>query len=263
MFEKIQFCLEKLKKDNPIVLNLTNYVTMDIMSNALLAIGAAPIMSAEENELEELISIASAVNINLGTLNQGFFQQATKTAEYALFKNKPIILDPVGAGASKIRTQSALDLLPKCNIVRGNASEIISLCDHNAKTRGVESNHSTLEAHDISKQLLNHYNNLVIVISGNIDHVVLKQKNASLHFGTPLMKLVTGMGCTLTAIIAAFYAVYDDPFEASILATSFYGLCGQQAERESDLPGSFRQAFINALYAPDLNFMKQKIMPPL
>jgi hydroxyethylthiazole kinase len=138
MFKKMNYFLQKIKNERPLILNLTNYVTMDFMANCLLALGAAPIMSEDEREFEQLITIANAINLNLGTFNEKFIQQAAKAIYYAKSKNKPIVLDPVGAGASHIRTQTSLSFLTRCSIVRGNASEIIAL-QMNTRSHGVES----------------------------------------------------------------------------------------------------------------------------
>lgn len=257
MFERMLFLLEKIKGEKPLVLNLTNYVTMDLMANCLLAIGAAPIMSYDEREIEELIIISSAININLGTLNTEYLRLAHHATEYAYTKNKPIVLDPVGAGASNIRTQSALEFLPKSTIVRGNASEIIALYDNHEKTHGVEAIHSSNQALHIAKKIILKNKKLTIVISGQQDIILSEKEQICINFGSPTMTLITGMGCTLTAIIAAFCAVCVDAYEASFFATTFFGLCGQQAGRQTSLPGSFREAFINALYAPDLSMMKE------
>lgn len=247
MIDQIQIILHELRKTKPLVLNLTNFVTMDFMANALLAIGAAPIMSVCDEELEELVKISHAININLGTLDEAFIKRCRKVIELAKQYEKPLILDPVGAGASLIRTKTACEFLEHMKIIRGNASEIISLYDANAKSLGVESIHSTAEAKDKARQLAKKYNTTVVV-SGAIDFITDGSGETEVHYGSSLMPLITGMGCTLTAVIAAFCAVVSDTFVSAQLATNYFGLCGNIAEREAKTPGAFRTAFIDSLF---------------
>jgi len=222
------------------------------MANSLLAVGAAPIMTESDEELEELISIASSININIGTLNKIFIERCRKALAFAKRYQKPVVLDPVGSGATFIRTKTARDFMKDVDIVRGNASEIISLKDEEeGKTLGVESVHSTVEAKDIATKFSNKYG-FTVVVSGPIDFITDGKRETEISFGSPLMSRVTGMGCTLTAIIAAFRGVLNDSFESARLATSYFGLCGQLVERKAKAPGTFRAAFIDALHEADL-----------
>lgn len=236
-----------IKTNKPIILCLTNVVTMDFMANSLLALGAAPIMSCDDRELEELISISNSVNINIGTLDAAFITRCQKAAEIAKRHHKPVILDPVGAGASLIRTQSARELMPFADIIRGNASEIMALLDTTIESAGVESTRSTFMAKESANTLACKLKN-TIAVSGQEDYITDGSRHESLHFGSPIMPLITGMGCTLTAVIAAFRAVVSDSFEAAHLATAYFGLCGNDAEQKTTSPGAFRTAFIDALY---------------
>jgi hydroxyethylthiazole kinase len=257
MFEKLMVSLKQIRETKPLVLNITNYVTMDFLANSLLALGAAPIMSEEEQELTELVNIAGSVNLNIGTLNDNFLQRAEKVIAAAKKSNKPIVLDPVGAGATQIRTKAALKFLPDVSIVRGNASEIMALHTAHIKTLGVETMHAAEEAVTAGKNLNQQYN-VVIAISGATDIIVAKDIKL-LGYGSSLMPRITGMGCALTGVIAAFHAITENPFEAALLATAYFGLCGEQAEKRSSGPGSFRTAFIDSLYVPDLEMMQKKL----
>lgn len=247
MHNLIRAAKAEIRANKPIILCLTNMVTMDFMANSLLALGAAPIMSCDDRELEELITLSAAVNLNIGTLDTTFILRCQKAAEIARFLQKPVILDPVGAGASLIRTQSARELMECADIIRGNASEIMALLDMDIPTAGVESMHTTPVARDSADVLALKLKNTVVV-SGEEDYVSNGLQRESLYFGSPLMPFVTGMGCTLTAVIAAFRAILPDSFEAARLATAYFGLCGQVAEQTAKTPGSFRTAFIDALY---------------
>ncbi|MCL9683493.1 hydroxyethylthiazole kinase [Legionella maioricensis] len=253
MIEQIKSSLLVLREKKPLVLCLTNYVTMDFMANSLLALGAAPLMSESIEELEELVSISQALYINIGTLNSVFMERAIFAAKIANSLNKPVILDPVGSGASKLRTSAALQLLPLANIVRGNASEIISLSGANGSTKGVESMHPVEKAMTVANSLAKDLGK-IIVISGPKDFITDGNQTQTLPFGSNIMPLITGMGCTMTAVISAFTANNSNLFQAATYATAYFGLCGQLAHHQSEVPGFFRQEFINNLFHPDWTY---------
>jgi len=254
MINRMNSTLALLKKTKPLVLCLTNYVTMDFMANSLLALGAAPIMSCANEEFSELIYLSHALYINIGTLDKAFIDKALIAAHLAKTMGKPVVLDPVGVGASPFRTENARKLMPYATIIRGNASEIMGLLDDEAKTRGVDSASSTEVAKNhavtLAKQL-----NCTVVISGEQDCITDGHEILLLNVGSPLMPLITGMGCSLTAVIAAFCAI-TSPYIAASLATLYFGLCGNMAETVTDKPGSFRAAFIDALYIADIERMR-------
>lgn len=258
MLELIKLAVEKIQKSKPMILNLTNYVTMDFVANALLAIGAAPIMSEEINELDELISYSGSVNVNIGTLNDAFLERVKYALKIVKELRKVAVLDPVGCGATMVRTTASQKLVQYANVVRGNASEIISLDNNKAETLGVESQNATFEAEESANSLAEQYD-ITVVVSGAIDVVVKRGSIRHLSFGLPLMQRITGMGCALSSIIAAFCSVETDLFQASLLATAFYSLCGEQAAQKTSCSGSFRAAFLDALYNPDFNFMREKL----
>jgi hydroxyethylthiazole kinase len=255
MIEAVQALLLKLRTVKPLILNLTNYVTMEFTANALLALGAAPLMTVYAEELDELIELASAIYINIGTLDADFIQRCQQTVSYAKHHRKPIILDPAGAGASQARTQFAQQLCHHVDIIRGNASEIRSLCGKKTNTLGVEALDTVEQAKD-SATTLAIQNELTVVCSGPTDFITNAYTSASVAHGASIMTRVTGMGCTLTAIIAAFNSVSVDRFESTRLAVTYFGLCGEQAAQRSTSPGSFRQAFIDALYEADLGLLQ-------
>ena len=259
LFRQLKKTVAKIKSDKPLILNLTNTVTQDLMANSLLALGCAPIMSNSAGEVMELAKASGAININIGTLNENFMQVATA----ALAATCPVVLDPVGCGATRLRTESAKILAPHAAIIRGNASEIMAMSG-DAFTKGVESLHASETSIASAQQLSKTYGN-VCVISGEVDYVIggqtpsLTTDARPLCYGSPLMARVTGMGCTLTALIAAFHAVEKDAFTAAYLATAFMGLIGSQAARQALAPGSFRIAFIDGLYAPDWTFIEKEL----
>ncbi len=250
--------LIEIKKNKPLVLNLTNLVTMDFMANTLLALGAAPIMSVCDEELEELVSISHAINLNIGTLDNLFITRCHEVVKLAKSYKKPVILDPVGAGCSAIRTNTAQELMVHADIIRGNASEILALEKINSETLGVESRHSTLEAKDAARHLAQKLK-CVVVVSGEVDFITDGAQETEIHFGSAIMPLITGMGCTLTAVIAAFRGVLSDAFASAKLATLYFGLCGTLTEKQTNLPGSFRTTFIDNIYNTDFNKKKNLI----
>jgi hydroxyethylthiazole kinase len=256
MLEQIAITSKELKKAKPLVLNLTNYVTMDFMANALLAIGAAPIMTVCDEELEELVRIASSINLNIGTLDAAFNKRCAKTISMAKKYQKPLVLDPVGAGSTRIRTHTAKAFLEHVDIVRGNASEIMALAAASGNTHGVETTNTTTQAKESARELATRYG-ITVVISGPVDFITDGKQETAIPFGSPIMSLVTGMGCTLTAVIAAFRGVTDNSFRSAQLACAYYGLCGQLAGTKAKHPGAFRTAFIDTLHQADFVKMRR------
>lgn len=262
MIEKIEKTIKELVKVKPIILCLTNTVTVQFVANCLLALGAAPIMSHSAEEMKELVKISSAININIGTLDDNFIRLAELCAATAKRYGKPITLDPVGSGASNIRTETSVALLKYADIVKGNASEILSLGSKIHGTLGVESTNKVSEAYGSAVSMAKH-NDVVVVVSGENDLVVgYKDENSKhisenyINFGSPLMPLITGMGCSLAAVIAAFSAIVPSRFEAAELATSYFGLCGSIAQTKTNKPGTFLTLFIDELYSPDFPKMR-------
>lgn len=250
MIDKIEKTISDLRQQKPLVLNLTNFVTMDFVANCLLALGAAPIMSVCEDEIEELVSLCSALYINIGTLDASFITLARKAVALAAQYHKPLVFDPVGAGATKIRTQTARYIAPFATIIRGNASEIMALGEIAGNTKGVESTHTTDDAKEIASFIAGKHKTTVVV-SGAVDFVTDGVRSSQVAYGSPLMQLVTGMGCAMTAVIAAFKAVVNDPFEAGIMGAYYFARCGEQAALNNQHPDSFKNAFLDQLHKVD------------
>jgi hydroxyethylthiazole kinase len=241
--------LKKIKETNPLVLNITNYVTMDFIANGLLSLGASPIMSSASEEIEDLVCLSHAVVINLGTLNQAFIALCEQTCRIANQLKKPIILDPVGAGATNYRTKTSLKLINNYDIaiIRGNASEIMALAGSRSVTKGVDSSTESADAVDSAKKLSQQCDS-TIVVSGKADFIIDHELFSQSDRGTPLMAMITGSGCLLSAVIGAFHAVEKNRFDAACAATVFYGICGEKAAAKSILPGTFKNYFLDALY---------------
>jgi len=250
MFQKLKEKINDIKRYNPLVLNITNYVTMDFIANGLLSLGASPIVSHSEHEIEDLLQHAKSVVINLGTLDKEFIKLCNHTCQIANRLNKPIILDPVGAGASQFRTETCMSIINNYNIaiIRGNASEIMTLSGLPNTTKGVDSKEETSYAIESAKTLSKKYDS-AIVISGKMD-VIIDNNSIDQHdCGSALMPSVTGMGCLLSSVIGAFHAIEKNRFEAANIATLFYGMCGEISERKANGPGSFRTQFLDTLHA--------------
>ncbi len=255
MIDKMEKAIAKVRSQKPLILCLTNFVTMEFVANSLLALGAAPIMSACDDEIEELVKMASALYINIGTLDQNFIALSKKAIEIAKEQNKPVIFDPVGSGATTIRTEISKSIFPFAKFIRGNSSEIISLAGNANITYGVEGNNTTDEVASIAKRL-SLQNNAVVIVSGPVDFITNGNKSIEVPFGSPLMQMVTGMGCSLTGVIAAFQSALEDPFESSVIATHYFALCGEIASKKQQSLGTFKIAFLDQLYNPDLALMR-------
>lgn len=249
-----------MKGKKPLVHNITNYVVMQITANALLAIGASPIMTFEIEELEDIISIASSLVINIGTLTTTSIEAMSKAADIANKKNIPFVIDPVGAGATKLRTKTAIDLIKnyKPKVIRGNASEIMVLAGESIKTKGVDSSANVSMALESGKFLAKEYNT-VVSISGEKDIITDGNKVLYVNGGSYLMSINTGMGCISTAITGAMLTV-TDPLIAASCAMAIMSSAGDKASKISNAPASFFIAFTDELYKLDINDVASRVV---
>jgi len=252
--EQVVKALNKVRKNSPLVHNITNYVVMNNTANALLAIGASPVMAHAINEVEDMVGIASSLVINMGTLSEKWVDAMLLAGKKASEKGTPIIFDPVGVGATPYRTQVAKQIIETCkpNIIRGNASEIMALTNSNVTTKGVDSTESSNAAVDAAK-LLAESKNAIVVISGETDFITNGKEVISIGNGDPLMTKVTGMGCTATAIIGAFAGVEEDIFFAATSAMAIMGIAGEFAAQKSAGPGTMQINFLDTLYTLNEN----------
>lgn len=239
----------QLRNQSPLILNITNLVTMDFIANGLLSLGASPIMSESIEELDELLTMAHALVINMGTLSPSWVSLASQAAEKATQLKRPIIFDPVGAGASKYRTQTARYFLNQypLSIVRGNASELLALTDSSSVTKGVDSQHDAISAPSSFMALGRIYPNTVFAISGATDVIVHQDQLTTIEGGSSWMPKITGSGCLLTALTAAFHGCEPDALTASIAAMRFYKRCAEHAELNAQGPGTFKSHLLDAL----------------
>ena len=257
MFEKV---LEEIKLRSPLVHCITNYVTVNDCANAILAVNGSPIMADDINEVEDITTICNALVINIGTLNERTIASMIKAGKMANHLNHPVILDPVGAGASAFRTTTAKQLLEEINftVIRGNISEIKALATNLASTQGVDANISDLVTDDnLSEaiqfaQAFSQKTGAVIAITGAIDIVADSKKAYAIKNGCAMMSRITGTGCMLSAILGAFVAVgQSDLLTTTAYTVALMGYCGEIADQkvrnEDSGTSSFRMHLIDAL----------------
>lgn len=242
--------IKKIRKRTPLVHNITNFVVMNSTANALLCIGASPVMAHAREEVEEMVAIASALVINIGTLSGPWVESMLAAGKAAVKNGVPVVLDPVGAGATTLRTETAGRLIQetKPSVIRGNSSEILSLAESEpGKTKGVDSIHASESALQTAKRLAAEAGS-VVVVSGASDFITDGENTWRVDNGVDMMGKVTGLGCTATALIGAFAAVNKDYLAASAHAMAVMGIAGELASGKSTGPGSMQVHFLDALY---------------
>jgi hydroxyethylthiazole kinase len=249
MGNRTAWMLEGVRRERPLIHNITNYVVMNITANALLAAGALPVMAHAVEEVEDMASMSKALVLNIGTLSPAWIDGMLLAGRRANDLGIPVILDPVGSGATPFRTETSRRILKeiKVSVVRGNASEVLSLVNSDSTTRGVETVHSVNEAVDTAVGLAKDLSSTV-VITGEEDLVTDGGRIFRVNNGHGFMGRITGAGCTATALIGAFHAVERDAATASAGALAFFGVCGEKAARGSLGPGTFQAALLDALY---------------
>lgn len=245
-----------VRERSPLVHNITNLVVANSSANILLAVGAAPVMAHSRREVEAMVAIADALVLNIGTLDEPTVESMILAGVSARERGLPIVLDPVGAGATAYRTQTAMQLLETIHptLVRGNASEIAALTSATSQTRGVDATTGISEELRKAAAALADHCRCTIAISGGIDHVVGGEEQWAVRNGCTLMTRVTGTGCGLSAWCAACLGTRLNATPAKITAAAFalYGACGEIAAAKSRGPGSFEPAFLDVLAgAPD------------
>lgn len=245
--------IQAIREKSPLVHNITNYVVMNNTANALLALGASPVMAHAIDEVEEMAQIASALVLNIGTLSNEWVEAMIIAGKAAAKRNIPIVLDPVGAGATQYRTEICRRIIYECNpnVIRANASEVMALsitcANDSIKSKGVDSIASSNMAID-SAQALAISSNAVVVISGQTDYICNGNRIEKVTYGSPIMTKVTGLGCTASALTGAFVAVNNNLLDACVNAMTIMGMAGEEAAAKSAGPGSLQVNFIDNLY---------------
>jgi hydroxyethylthiazole kinase len=240
--------LEELRRKRPLVHNITNYVVMDVSANALLSIGASPVMAHAAEEVREMVALAGALVLNIGTLSRHWIDAMFSAGQEARARRIPIILDPVGAGATRLRTETALRLVEEVRptVIRGNASEILSLAQSGGATKGVDSTRGVGEARETAIDLAKRFG-AIVAVTGAEDFIANGERSARVANGHALMGRVTGTGCVASALIGAFSAVQSGAMLASAAALAVFGIAGEMAADGDPSPGTYRVRLIDAL----------------
>lgn len=252
--------MSKVRSTAPLIHNITNYVTVNDVANILLACGASPIMSDAIEEVEEITSICSGLNINIGTLNSHTIKAMFLAGKKANTMGHKVLLDPVGAGASRLRTETALKLLEelKLDVIRGNISEMKTLAYGSGKTKGVDADLSEFVSEENLDQTIQFAKTFsaqtgsIIVITGAIDLVTDAHQCYVIRNGRPEMGRITGTGCQLSALITAFLAANQNrPLESTAAAVCAMGLAGEigfKNMESTDGNSTYRNRIIDAIY---------------
>jgi hydroxyethylthiazole kinase len=239
-----------IRERKPLVHQITNYVVMNETANATLALGALPVMAHAPQEVEEMAAAASALVLNIGTLSDDWVAAMLLAGRAANAAGVPIVLDPVGAGATTYRTETARRLLAELDVavVRGNSAEVATLAGQQAEIRGVEALGSG--GPELAREAANALGS-VVAVTGPVDHVSDGETVNAVANGHELLGTVTGTGCMSTAVTGCFLAVQPDPLAAATEALVAFGAAGEDAAERAFGPGSFHVALYDALYALD------------
>ena len=245
--------LRRLREEKPLVHNITNYVVMNETANAILAVGALPVMAHAGEEVEEMVGLAGALVLNIGTLSPPWVEAMVLAARMARERAIPIVLDPVGAGATHYRTETVRRLLIEASptVVRGNAGEVATLAGIDAEVRGVESMSAGAEAAELARAAANTLGTIVSV-TGAVDHVSDGTRTLRVANGHELLTTVTGTGCMSSALTGCFLAAgREAPLEAAAEALAAFGVAAEDAAVAARGPGSFHVGLYDALAALD------------
>lgn len=243
--------LASIRARKPLVHNITNYVVMNETANATLAIGALPVMAHAREEVEEMVAIASALVINIGTLSPHWVDAMLAAGRAANARAIPVVLDPVGAGATSYRTETARRLLDEVEVavLRGNAGEVGTLVGAAAEVRGVESISAGGDPAALAREAARRLG-VVASVTGAVDHVSDGERVLAVRNGHELLAAVTGTGCMSSALTGCFLAAKpDDPLAAAAEALAAFGVAGEDAARGATGPGSFHVGLYDALAA--------------
>ena len=252
--------LRRLRETRPLVHQITNYVVMNETANATLAIGALPVMAHAPEEVEEMVGLAGALVLNIGTLSAPWVDAMLIAGRAANARGVPVVLDPVGVGATRYRTDSAKRILHEVDVavLRGNAGEVATLAGVDAEVRGVESIGASGSAADVARTAAAALG-VVASVTGSVDHVSNGERVVAVENGHPLLGSITGTGCMSSAITGAFLAVRaDDPLEAAAEALAAFGVAGENAAPGATGPGSFHVNLYDALAALDPEILDER-----
>lgn len=267
---KVIDLLAKLRAEKPLVHHITNYVTVNDCANITLAIGASPVMADDINEVEEMVSMASSLVLNIGTLNERTIHSMLAAGKKANDLNIPIVLDPVGVGATYYRTETAKRLIQELNIsvIKGNISEISTLYGMDSRTKGVDAEESGGASEDdirskieIAKKLASNLN-CVIAITGAIDIITDGTKVYTVENGDAIMSSITGTGCMCASLIGSFCAVSSNVLEGALAGILSMGIVGEIAKEKIGIShkgtGSLKLEIMDGIYNLNKNIIAKR-----
>ncbi|WP_285766353.1 hydroxyethylthiazole kinase [Peribacillus sp. SI8-4] len=254
---------EKVRERKPLVHQITNFVTVNDCANATLAIGGSPVMTSSPKEVEAMVRLANSLVLNFGTIDDRSLEAMEIAGRTANSLNIPVILDPVGVGATPYRTEKASELLKKVSvqIIRGNASEIHLLIGGDIVTRGVDSEELAISNAALAASAANHLN-CIVVVSGAIDAVSNGKHTSIIDNGNVLLTDVTGTGCMATALIGAFSGITDDYYAAAVSGISTMSIAGEVAaatQKNHEGTGTFRIRLMDAISKMDKEMWMKEV----
>ena len=245
--------LRTMRESKPLVHQITNYVVMNETANATLALGALPVMAHAAEEVEEMVRIASSLVLNIGTLSEHWIESMLFAGGAATARQIPIVLDPVGVGATAYRTSSARRILDVVDVtvLRGNGGEIATLLGAAAEVRGVESMSTGMEPAELARAAARRLGP-VVSVTGPVDYVSDGDRVLAIANGHELLATVTGTGCMSSALTGCFLAAKPtEPLEAAAEALAAFGVAAEDAAAGAAGPGTFHARLYDALYALD------------
>lgn len=250
---EISVLLNRVRSRSPVIHHLTNWVTIYDCAQVVKSLGASPVMAHAKEEVKEMAGIASSLVLNIGTLTVEFVEAMKKAARAANKKGIPVVLDVCGAGATALRDKKCQELINevRIDIIKGNSSEISRVAGANVKTKGVDSIKVGLNIKDLAVKLAIK-KKCTVVVTGEVDLVVDKQRCYFISNGDKLMSSLVGTGCMATSVIGAFAAVEPDLVKASVAGLVCFEVAAELAVKESKGPGSFKEGLFDSLYNLDI-----------
>ncbi|WP_138418874.1 hydroxyethylthiazole kinase [Aquibacillus sediminis] len=258
--EDLTLLIDKVREKQPLVHNITNQVVINFTANGLYALGAAPVMANAVEEAAEMARNADALSINIGTLTASQVEAMILAGQAANDKGIPVVLDPVGVGATPFRTEVAEKIIKHVNIslIRGNAGEISQLAGIDSHVRGVDGAEMAISHQQIARQAVRQLG-VPVVVTGKQDVITDGETCYQVDNGDTLLTRVTGTGCLLSSVIAAFLATDERVVEAATSAVGFYNVAAEVAATHTSAPGSFQVAFLDALYQLKSDIVEETI----
>lgn len=259
----IKDLFNRIKNENPLVHHITNNVTINDCANATLAIGGSPVMATSTEEVADMVSLADALIINFGMIDEQTFQAMIRASRAANEKGVPVIFDPVGVGATPFRTEKANEFLQQVSvsIVRGNATEVYALIGGRAQTRGVDSGNIPISKEELALKVCKELQTIT-VISGELDVVANGEEVVKIANGDSWLPKVTGTGCMTNSLIGCFAGITNNSFSAAIAGMSVMSLAGERAKTrlvEKDGIGTFRVKLMDEISLIDSQIWEEEV----